>query len=227
VAIAFVNSTTGNNDGGASSLPATAANHTAGNLLVVGVIWTGATTANVPTDTAGNAYVSTTQKATSGGNDHCELFYAKNITGNAANIVTANFSGSSTFRRIMVFQYSGCDTTAPYTTGEGGQATDATGTTHTTSSFTTATADSVICTFAGGGNVVTWSAGAVGTARVTGLGTDSGGEDNIVSATGTYTGSMNTNVNDNTWITAAAFKIAGGGGGGPVAKKLAVLGVGG
>lgn len=226
MAIAFVNSTTGTNDAGATSLAATAANHTAGNLIVVGVVWSNNTTLNTVTDTALNTYVSTGQKASNGTTDHTEIFYAKNVTGNASNVVTGNFSASSSFRRIMVMQISGCDTTAPFTTGEGGSAVTSATTTHTTSSFATATADEVICTFAGGSTGVTWSAGAAGTMHVTSLGLDSGCEENIVAVTGTYTGSMTTNVNDSAWIVAAAFKIAGGGGGGVTVKQLAALGVG-
>jgi hypothetical protein len=216
MAIAFVNATSGTADPGATTLAATAANHTTGNLIVVGVAWSTNVNANVPTDTAGNTYVSTAQKASHGTADFVEIFYAKNVTGNASNAVTANFSGSAQFRRVMVLQFSGCDTTAPFTTGEGGTVVDTSTTTHTTSSWATATADEVICCFMScSGAQGNYTAGASFTLdfAIAGLGSDTNGEHRIVSSTGTYTGSFTTQSGPaNGWAAAASFKIAGGGG---------------
>lgn len=224
-AISLINATTGSADTGANSLAATAANHTAGNLIVVGVVWSGNFTSSVPTDTAGNTYVSTTFKANNGTTDHVEVFYAKNITGNASNIVTAHFSGSATFRRIMAYQYSGCDTTAPFTAGEGGTAV-ATGTSITTSTWTTATADEVLVCFMGAaGTGVSYGPASGYTMETTNLATDSNGADKIVAATGTYSGGFTWTNSQTAWCAAASFKMAAGGGG-ATSRLLAVLGAG-
>lgn len=206
--MAFVNSATGTSDAGATTLNAGAANHTTGNLVVVVVSWTTAgVTANVPTDTAGNTYVSTGQKAIrAGSTDFAEVFYAKNITGNATNVVRANLSGSATFRRIQVLQYSGADTTSPLDTG--GIATN-TGTSLTVASFNT-TATGVVVAGATCGNNRTYSAGSGFIARVTNLGTDTGAEDKVASAAAAQTAPFTLSASAEWWEAAAGFKDAGG-----------------
>lgn len=215
MAIALVNTTSGTADGSANSLAATAANHTAGNLIVVGCVWSGNVNATVPTDTALNTYVSTGQKGDNGTSDHVEVFYAKNIAGNAANVVTGHWASAVTFRRVMVLQYSGCDTTAPFATGEGGTALATAASSVTSSSWATATADEVLTAFCGTSGGVAPGfvlAGASYTKELSGIGTDSYAEDRIVSATGTYTASFSASSGTQTWwIAAASFKIASGG----------------
>lgn len=211
-AIALVNTTSGTNDGSGTSLGATAASHTAGNLIVAVVVWSGNVNANVPTDTAGNTYVSTGQKANNGTSDHVEIFYAKNIAGNAANVVTGNWASAATFRRVMVHQYSGCDIAAPFATGEGGTVLATAAASATTTSWVTATADEVIVAGFGSSGAVNHTnivAGTSFTKRLDDIGVDSGTEDRIVSATGTYTGSYTASSGTQTWwLAAASFKIA-------------------
>lgn len=230
MAIALVNKTTGTSDTGATTLAATAASHTTGNLIVVGVVWSNNVTASIPTDTAGNTYVSTTFKANNGTSDHVEIFYAKNVTGNASNVVTAHFSASATFRRIFVYQYSGCSTTAPFTTGEGSTGTAASTTSVVTGSFSTAIANSVLVAFMGGsGSESADTAGSGYTLENAKLGGDSNGEDRIVSATGSYTGGFSWTSSNSAWCAVAAFNDGVGGGGGgttPTASTLQLLGVG-
>lgn len=215
MAIALVNTTSGTSDGSANSLAATAASHTTGNLIVVAVVWSGNLNATIPTDTAGNTYVSTGQKGNNGTSDHVEIFYAKNVTGNAANIVTAHFASNATFRRVMVHQYSGCDTTAPFTTGEGGTALATAAGSVTSSSWVTATASEVLVAgFGSSGGVASGNivAGTSYAKQLNNIGTDSGTEDRIVSSTGTYTASYTASSGTQTWwIAAASFKAAGGG----------------
>ena len=227
MAIAVVNTTSGNSNTGATTLPATAASHTTGNLLVVCCVWSGNVNANVPTDTALNTYVSTGQKANNGTTDHSEIFYAKNITGNASNIVTANFAASATFRRVMVYQISGCDTSAPFTVGEGGTAVALAAAAVTTTSWTTATADEILFGGAGtSGAAATITPGTGYTNTLAKIGTDSHMEFRIVSATGTYTAGYTSGSNQDWWLSGASFKILGGGGGGATVKTLAALGAG-
>lgn len=205
MAAAWVNTATGTSDSGAATLAAGAANHTTGNLVVVIVSWTGAgVTANIPTDTALNTYVSTGQKATDGTNDFIEEFFSKNITGNASNVVQANLSGSATFRRIQVLQYSGADTSSPLDTGNIGTGT---GISLTTSSFTTAAAG-VIVAGASSNTGETYSAGSGFAVRVTNLGTDTGSEDKVGTAAGAQTAPFAMNNSGTWWETANGFKDA-------------------
>lgn len=225
MAIALVNTTSGTNDASAGSLGATAASHTAGNLIVVGVAWSNTVNVSSVTDTAGNSYTSTGQKADHISSDFVEVFYAKNITGNASNVVTANFSANATFRRVMVHQYSGCDTTAPFTTGEGSTGVG-TGTAVATSSWSTATADEVIVAFTSGNNTATYTAGASFTRQLSSIGTDSASEDRIVASTGSYTASFSVSPSLTWYVAAASFKMAAGGGGGGTQQTLSIRGVG-
>lgn len=207
MAIAFVNSTSGTGDTSVSTIAASAANHTATNLITVKVTWNSAAgTLNSVADTAGNTYTRFASSKATSGNDHIETFYAFNITGNASNVVTATFSTGVTFRRIMVHQYSGIATTTP--TDVVGVGTAAAATTVTSASFTTTQADEVIVSAASGGSGETWDAGPLGTIRMSSVGGDSGSEDQIVSSTGSYTGSMHCTTSASLWITTTTYKAA-------------------
>jgi hypothetical protein len=209
MALAFVNLTSGTSDASATTIPATAANHTAGNLIVVHVNWSTNTTLNSVADTAGNTYTRVaSSKGNNGTTDHTETFYAANITGNASNVVTPTFSAGSTFRRVIVHQYSSADTTPADVAGSGNVAAAAT---VTSSSFTTTLADEVISAAMGSAGLDSnVNAGTNFTRRVAALGTDSHSEDRIVSVTGAYTASFTWATNQDAWITAATFKQAGG-----------------
>jgi hypothetical protein len=103
---ARVNTTTGTADPAASSIAATAAIHTAGNLLVVPVGWEEGGSLIRVTDTAGNTYHLGTPQGSS--EPLCRIAFCANCIGHATNIVTATFNGSvPEFRRIAVLQYSG------------------------------------------------------------------------------------------------------------------------
>jgi hypothetical protein len=211
LALAFVNSTSGASDAGATTVAATAASHTAANLLVVHVGWSNNVTLDSIADTAGNTYTRVaSSKANNGTTDHVETFHAKSITGNASNAVTAAFSASATFRRIIVHQYSGADTSAPADVAGSGNVAAATSI--TSSSFTTNVADEVISAAMGSTGAATSipAAGTSYTLRVSNLGNDSHSEDRIVNATNSYTASFTwaTGTQD-AWITAATFKQAG------------------
>jgi hypothetical protein len=210
MALAFVNSTSGFSNGSATTIPATAANHTAGNLIVVHVCWSGTATLNSVADTASNAYTRVaSSKGNNGTTDHVETFHAKNITGNASNVVTPTFSAASTFRRVIVHQYSGEDTTAPADVAGSGNVLAAASI--TSSSFTTTVADEVIsAAMSSSGNDAGVAAGTSFTLRISALGTDTHSEDRIVSATGAYTASFTWATNQDAWVTVATFKQAGG-----------------
>lgn len=204
MALARVNTTSGTADAGGTTLNATAASHTAGNLIVVGVAWSNNVNANVPTDTALNTYVSTGFKANNSTTDHTEIFLAQNIAGNAANVVRANFSASATFRRIIVHQYSGADTAAAFTAGEGGKADAATGSSLATASWTTAIPDEVIFAIISGSAAFTSLVGSGGKTKVVDLG-DCASEDQIVASTGSYNGSFSWSGSVTAWESGSSF----------------------
>jgi len=184
MAIAYVNGVGNYESASATTIAAPAANHTTGNLLVVFVGFHAATaTVSSIADTAGNTYTYVASAVYS--SNRIECWYAKNITGNANNVVTATFSASVNYRTITVDQYSGCDPSAPldqYNTGSGNSKTPTTG------NITTTAADEVLV--AGvylriGYNI---TAGTNYTLRTLTNSAPSAGasEDRIVSATGTY-----------------------------------------
>jgi hypothetical protein len=94
-------------------------------------------------DTAMNTYTALGQKASPGNLGNIFEFYAKNITGNAANVVTCTISSSTTNLNISVTQYSGIDTTSPIDATFASGAADS-ATTATTGNLSTATADTVL-----------------------------------------------------------------------------------
>jgi hypothetical protein len=142
LAIAFVNAVSASDVTGSyfSSFAAPAASHTTGNCLAVFCTHTRNSVNYGVTDSAGNTF---TKMTTYSRNNYAEWFYAKNITGGASNVVTINFTSSnSDFPSIIVFQFSGVDTTAPADAdvGSGSFINSPV----TTPSYTTAQADEVI-----------------------------------------------------------------------------------
>lgn len=84
---------------------------TTGNLIVVVVrCGTNGLVSSV-TDTAGNTYVEAI--SSTGQDPKIFIYYAKNITGHATNVVTVNFSPSAEFSWACAVQYSGLDTVSP------------------------------------------------------------------------------------------------------------------
>lgn len=96
----------GSQNGPFATATSAAQNITAGNSIVVAMRWG----ASAVTDTAGNTY---TQLAFLPGNpgsgDGCQFWYANNVKGNAANVVTATLPAGSldTFTYIAVWQIAG------------------------------------------------------------------------------------------------------------------------
>lgn len=142
----FVNRVSNESVSAVSNISAPAANHVAGNLLVALVSQqnNGAGVANTITDTAGNTwYQAGTTYASASLQNYLSIYYAYNITGNAANVVNAAFSPtpSGGYCEIKVLQFSGFGTSDPF----GAQvAATGTSTTPTSPSVTTIGASSVI-----------------------------------------------------------------------------------
>jgi hypothetical protein len=193
-------------DGGATSIALAAAfTPTAGNTLILGVDWTGATTASVSDGV--NTWQSTT--ATSNGDDHTQIWYAENVAASSVN-PTVTFSGSSTFRRLKVSEYSGLATSSSLDKQAQGTGT---GTAPTATTATTTQADELVVVSAQFTNDTTITAGSGFTKRIPSAGTsDALWEDKIVAATGTQTGSCTLAVSSGWGLSVATFKAAAAGG---------------
>lgn len=189
MAIAFVNAASGiSNLGGGTTtsyaLPATSL--TAGNLIVVCINGqppdVNSDYVTSIADTAGNTYTRISGKANGSSDARMEVWYAKNVAGNASNIVTFTLGVSIAYYSGCSVQYSGLDTSAPLdatATGNGS------GTSVTSGSFTTIVADEVLvaCAAVFNGGAGAWTAGTGYTKRVEDDATITMFEDKIVSAT--------------------------------------------
>ena len=189
------------------SIAAPPANHSAGNLLVV--ICRNATNLQsqaAPTDTAGNQFVGLTPAMVSTVGV-IQMWYAKNIQGNANNVVTCNFPSSDAWLTISVLQYSGADPNNPLDS----QAS-AGGSIAATSGVTPAVTASqigglVVVGATVGSTGMTFSPGSGFTLRDSKIGTFSGDEDMSITAPGTVIPSMLWGPSSQRWaMAAAAFK---------------------
>ena len=143
-AIAYVNAASHDTGGvGGTQVSAPATSHTTGNLLYVTVMmdtYCGGRTVSV-SDTASNSYTQIGTVLDSGFTCQAQ-FYAKNITGNANNVVAATWSLESAHLAISVLQFSGVDSASPLDASATGTATSAT--LVTSGTFSTATANQVL-----------------------------------------------------------------------------------
>lgn len=106
----FVNTTNTDNGSGTSvALPALSL--TATNLIRVWVRWNNNVSCTSVTDTAGNTYTSAGELQWSGNIRRLQLWYCANATGNASNVVTANFSGSASLVYMRSTQWTGFGST--------------------------------------------------------------------------------------------------------------------
>jgi hypothetical protein len=215
--------TSGNGQAESGTVSAVAKAMTSGNLVIVFVKWEAIATPNVTsvTDTAGNTYIEIAELSHASGDPRCAFYYAANITGHAANVVTANFgSVATTWRRIVVEEFSGLATASPL---DGSQQTNSgTGTTYTTSNISTSQSGLVIMGVGGFTNLSSLS-GTAGTPDFT-IGANESdtffaylisGSSQTVTPGASATGS-------DRWVAIAqAFKDAGAGG----AKKRNLAGL--
>jgi hypothetical protein len=101
----FVQGAATTNDAGSTSITQafTTAN-VAGNLIVAAVSWSnGSVTCS---DSQGNSYSVATTQYDNVNDQSLAICYAANVKG-GANTVTATFSGSATYRRLLIHEYSG------------------------------------------------------------------------------------------------------------------------
>jgi glucose/arabinose dehydrogenase/chitodextrinase len=127
--------------GTVNSLAFTSAN-TAGNLIVVYVVWDNSSSVTLR-DSRGNTYASVAAPTAwgAGGTWRSQMFYAKSIAG-GTNTVTATFQGAITsFGRIYLHEYSGLDRSDPL---EGSRSSTGTAAAMNSGSVTTTNANDVI-----------------------------------------------------------------------------------
>jgi len=136
--------------------------HTAGNTLIVcvGASTNSATVLGV-TDTAGNTYTKVDHVGSALADTYREeIWYAKNITGHAANDVTVTWSAAVPFRGIIVLQYAGLSTIAPFdATAKGTNSAGSGATSVTTGTLTTAAPNELHLLLGRWGTTPTYPAG--------------------------------------------------------------------
>ena len=191
-----------------SSIAAPAANHVAGNLLVV-ICRNGKNTISqtVPTDTAGNTFVGLTP-ATDSGVGVIQIWYAKNIIGNASNVISCHYASPDAWPTVSVLQYSGADPSNPLDAqaeATGGTSKAATG---ATPSVTASRSGGLVVAGATVGAVgMTFTPGTGFTIRDASIATFSGDEDKSITTPGSVVPRMSWGPTAQQWaIVAAAFK---------------------
>lgn len=192
----------------ASSIATGATSSTTGNLICVFVRRDPSGTITSVTDTAGNTYTSVVENTT--GNPYLKCFYAKNITGNASNVVTAAFSGTIGYVWIHAIEVSGLDTSAPLDVYDD---KDGTGTTSlVTDAITTASAG-IILAAASQSGITDYTAGSSFTLTNGGIGSGGihygGAEYYITSGSvSSFTPGITSGITSHYVMIAAAFKDA-------------------
>ena len=151
MAIAFVTTAKGIDtwDGTGATTIATGAWNLANTdrLIVVGIRWETDVTISSVTDTAGNTYSSAVSRLTMASSvGYIQVYYTNTTATNAANVVTATFSASTTYRTIIAAEYSGATATPLDVTATGVSVGSATSV--TSGSFTPTETGEVAVAFA-------------------------------------------------------------------------------
>ncbi len=210
----------GDNSSG-TTLNLTAFTATAGRTIVVTA---GHETSDVTmsvTDTAGNTYVALTERAHSNGDNWVQIFYAKNITGHAANVVTITFSSAVSYRAGSAREYSGLSTSAPFEVEDWKE--EASSATCTVPAMT-ASGSGVIVAVYKAYNDSDWTAGTDFTDLkqvVSGGAFLHASQDRIIGSGGSYTAPITRGSATALLGAAAVFvDVAGGGGGDPEGRLV-------
>jgi hypothetical protein len=211
----------GGTGGSTITLPATS--HTTGNCIVV---FTRDSTLipSTITDTAGNTYTKLAENTTQ--DPHMSVWIAKNITGNASNVISLNFSGSTAYVWGYSIEYSGLDASSPEDTY--GTNTQTATTDCQSSSLSTAQSSEVLIMAASQPALTTYTAGTDFTLIEGSIG--SGGmnfggiEEYITSgALSSYTAHITAADSATPTTCWVALKAAGGGGGGFIDNTSNIL----
>ncbi len=177
----------------------------AGDCIAVFVVW-GSTSITVTsvTDVAGNTYTAQTSCPRSDGFSSGQWWVAKNVTGNAANAATANFSSTVAYVAIHALEYSGVDTSSPVDVNPAAGA--GSGATLTSASFTTTSANEVLLVGGNAASYITFTAGGSYTIQTqdsaTPTGPISATEDLIVTSTQSSVTASMTQSGTGAWLIA-------------------------
>jgi outer membrane protein assembly factor BamB len=173
--------------------------NTAGDLIVVYVVWDNPGTVKV-SDTRGNTYKAATARKTFGNSWSAQVFYASSIHG-GPDKVTATFGTAITsFGIVYLHEYSGLAKRSPVDVSA-----SAVGTSASMSSGAVTTTHAKDLLFAAGASDLTVTHGAGFTTRLKGFGNLT--EDRTVATTGSYAGTASQN--GTTWVMQlVAFRVA-------------------
>jgi hypothetical protein len=191
-----VNSTVPQTPQSSASVAYSAA-QTAGNLNIVAIGWTdGSSSVTSVTDTKGNTYSVAVGPTVQSGVQSQVIYIAKNIVGAAAgaNTVRVNFSAKVPYPDVRILEYSGLDPVSPL---DGAAGASGNGTTASSGTITTSYPYDLLF----GADYVSSFTNAPGDGYVTRIVTSPDGdiaEDQIVTATGTYTGTAL--ISNGNWI---------------------------
>jgi hypothetical protein len=188
----------------AASCPVSLSNTNAGDLMIVGLFVHDSTSVNSVIDTQGNQYILIASQAWSPHNFVERLYYAKNIHG-GADTATVTLSGSK-YMEVRLYEYSGLDTSSPLDVS----ATPHTGTsvTGTAGTLTTTNAKDLLFAFFHSDDNVTNTAGTGFTAHTFPVDGYPLGEDENLSAAGSYSATMNFSASADYVGFLVAFKAA-------------------
>jgi hypothetical protein len=227
MAIAYVNGAAANGGAvNATTISAAAINATTGNFIVVGFSsYQGAAgVVTGVTDTAGNTYQQAGSDESADGTHHASVWYAENITGNASNVVTGTYTGSSAYRCIVVAQFSGVALSGSYDQASTLNITSS-GTTHTSGNTgTTTQADEVVV----GSYIVVTGGSTLSGSAPTVLGPNASNNNamgyKIVSSTGAQSTTLTSASSEQYIAQVRTFKAATGGGGATALPRRAIDG---
>ena len=222
MAIAFVNANASNNTAAATTIASGALATTTGNAIFVAIsAYSSNGTVTGVADTAGNTYVRAGNEEGGDATHKASVWYALNITGNASNVVTATYTGSSAYRCIAVAQFSGIATSGAYDQ-TAAVTTTAQGTTFTSNNTgTTTQADELVIA-----SYIAWDVAKSLTATSpTVIAAQVTGGNNaiaykIVSSTGAQSTTLTSTENSQYVIQVRTFKADTGGSAGSVVPVL-------
>jgi hypothetical protein len=221
MAIAFVSRASSPQAGG-TTFTTPAHTHAAGNLLalVLQSQLAGASVSSV-TNTAGDTWHATTHTPQAGTGQNLQLIYYVNSTlGNASDVVTLVMSGSTNYTTITCYEFSGCDATAPYVADSGASA--GSGTAINSGVITLAGSSVIVATYETDGASSTPGPGYTQTTTDTNSVVYDAYHMTATSEAATATAGAGAWV-----ILAAAFKVAGSGGGAvKLPPRAVVIGAG-
>ena len=176
---------------------------TAGNLNVVEVGWNDTTSSvNTVTDSRGNSYALAVGPTRGTGLSQ-SIYYARNIVG-GSNTVTVTFSKAAAFVDVRALEYSGLDTVSPLDVVAGAAGT---GTSGNSGAATTHSANELIVGAGMTAGAFT-KAGAGFTSRIITSPDADIAEDQITTATGSYSATAPTSTSTPWVMQMAAFQTS-------------------